>query len=111
MWREVLRFTVVLSVLFCALHEPVLAHAASELAAESEYHTHAEPIAQAGDDENVPDPVSHEGLHHHHCPVWLTGLANEASSAVAQGNPAFRLPRAQALGSRGLAPPQEPPLA
>lgn len=106
-----IRFMVVLSVLFAGLHEPVLAHDGGGITADIHHHDHAQSEDRSDQQQSAPGALGNEVLHHHHCPVGLAGASAELTMAALQSCEAFVPVRDRALASLAIAPPLEPPLA
>jgi hypothetical protein len=106
-----IRFMVVLSVLFAGLHEPVLAHDGGGITAESHRHDQAQSQDRSDPQQGSPGALGNEARYHHHCPVGLAGPPAEMAIAALQSCAAFSPVRDRPLASLATAPPLEPPLA
>lgn len=110
MRSALIRFMVVLSVLFAGLHEPVFAYDGGGMTADSHHHDHAQSEDRSDQQQDSSGALGSEALHHHHCPVGLAGTPAELAITALVSSAAFFPVRDRALASLATAPPLEPPL-
>ena len=108
-----IRLMVALSVLLAGLHAPAFAQGHDEVGVtvDGHYHDHAVAEDRSDQKQGSAGALGSEALHHHHCPLGLTGVPAELAATALTDCAVFLSGPVKALASLATAPPLEPPLA